>query len=90
MLSNDKCRLYMIRFFINFMVICILGGLGYFIYWVIDWVISVSLKCFLQYCKCVLFSGNDICWNGFFKDQCRFDEKFLSIYLYVYIDIGIQ
>eukprot|EP00105_Crassostrea_gigas_P005920 XP_011419672.1 PREDICTED: transmembrane channel-like protein 7 isoform X1 [Crassostrea gigas] len=40
MSSNDKCRLYTIRFFINFMVICILGGSGYLIYWVTDWVTS--------------------------------------------------
>ncbi|XP_056020163.1 transmembrane channel-like protein 7 isoform X5 [Ostrea edulis] len=40
MTGNEKCKLYTIRFFINFMVVCILGGSGYLIYWVTDWVTS--------------------------------------------------
>lgn len=40
MSSNEKCRLYTARFFINFLVFCILVGSGYLIYWVTDWVTS--------------------------------------------------
>ncbi|XP_061181691.1 transmembrane channel-like protein 7 isoform X2 [Saccostrea echinata] len=36
--SNQKCKLYTLRFFINFLVVCILGGSGYLIYWVTAWV----------------------------------------------------
>ncbi|XP_062581702.1 transmembrane channel-like protein 7 isoform X2 [Saccostrea cucullata] len=36
--TSQKCKLYTLRFFINFLVVCILGGSGYLIYWVTDWV----------------------------------------------------
>ncbi|XP_064645080.1 transmembrane channel-like protein 7 [Lineus longissimus] len=32
----DKCRLYTLRIFINFVVLVLLGGAGYLIYWVSD------------------------------------------------------
>lgn len=35
--AGQKCRVYTIRFLINILILGILGGAGYLIYWVNDW-----------------------------------------------------